>query len=64
MDLYLCFPELDKVYEDEKLFLIFSSRLPDKKRKNIQDIKKYRMEKYDEYMLLIRTGAKLPIDGL
>ncbi len=61
----LCFPELDKVYEDERLFPIFSSRLPDKKRKNIQEIlEKYGMEKYDEYMLLKRSGAKLPIDGL
>ena len=28
----LCFPDLDKIYSDEKLFSIFSSRLPDKKR--------------------------------
>lgn len=60
----LCFPDLDKVYEDERLFPIFSSRLPDKKRKNIHNIlKKYGMETYDEYMLLKRSGARLPIDN-
>lgn len=61
----LCFPDLGKVYRDERMFSIFSSRLPDKKRKDIGDIlKKYGMEKYDEYMLLKRSGARLPIDGL
>ena len=60
----LCFPDLDKVYENERLFPIFSSRLPDKKRKNIQSIlEKYGMETYDEYMLLKRSGARLPIDN-
>ena len=52
----LCFPDLDKQYEDEKLFSVFSSRLPDKKRKNIKDIlKKYGLEDYDEYTLLKRS---------
>ena len=61
----LCFPDLDKQYEDDKLFSVFSSRLPDKKRKNINDIlKKYGLEDYDEYTLLKRSGAKLPIDNL
>lgn len=31
----LCFPDLNIVYKDEKLFSVFSSRLPDRKRKNI-----------------------------
>ncbi len=61
----LCFPDLDKIYSDEKLFSIFSSRLPDKKRKDIQKIlEKYGLKEYDEYLLLKRSGAKLPIDGL
>ena len=61
----LCFPDLNKQYEDEKLFSVFSSRLPDKKRKNIKDIlKKYELEDYDEYALLKRSGARLPIDNL
>lgn len=61
----LCFPDLDKIYSDEKLFSIFSSRLPDKKRKDIQKIlEKYGLKEYDEYLLLKRSGAKLPIDAL
>ena len=61
----LCFPDLNKVYKDDRLFTIFTSRLPDKKRKNIQTIlEKYGLEKYDDYMLLKRSGARLPIDNL
>lgn len=61
----LCFPDLDQQYKDKKLFPVFSSRLPDKKRKNIKDIlKKYGLENYDEYTLLKRSGARLPIDSL
>lgn len=61
----LCFPELDKVYKDNKLFPIFSSRLPDRKRKDIRSIlDKYGLEEYDDYMLLKRSGARLPIDQL
>lgn len=61
----LCFPEWDKVYKDKKLFSVFASRLPDKKRKDIRDIlNKYGMSEYDEYMLLKRSGARLPIDSL
>lgn len=63
--LLFCFPEPDKVYKGEKLFSVFASRLPDKKRKDIQDIlKKYGMVEYDEYTLLKRSGARLPIDSL
>lgn len=61
----LCFPDLKQTYKNSKLFSIFSSRLPDKKRKDIQVIlKKYGLEEYDEYMLLKRSGARLPIDHL
>lgn len=61
----LCFPDLDKVYKDSKLFSIFASRLPDRKRKNIHAIlEKYGLEEYDDYMLLKRSGARLPIDNL
>ena len=63
--LLLCFQELNKVYKDNKLFPIFASRLPDRKRKNIQNIlEKYGLKEYDEYMLLKRSGARLPIDNL
>lgn len=61
----LCFPDVNKIYEAERLFPVFSSRLPDRKRKNIRDIlEKYGLEKYDEYLLLKRSGARLPIDSL
>ena len=36
--------------------------LPDRKRKNILD--KYGLDHYDEYMLLKRSGARLPIDNI
>ena len=63
--LLLCFPDKNISYEDNKLFHIFASRLPDRKRKNIKDIlKKYGMQEYDEYTLLKRSGARLPIDNL
>lgn len=60
-----CFQDRGKVYTNDKLFPIFSSRLPDKKRKNIDDIlKKYGLKEFDEYNLLKRSGARLPIDNL
>ena len=60
----LCFPDVQKVYTDQKLFPVFASRLPDKRRKDIQGIlKKYDLEQYDEYLLLKRGGARLPIDN-
>lgn len=63
--LLLCFQELDRVYKDEKLFSVFASRLPDKKRRDMKEIlQKYGLNEYDEYMLLKRSGARLPIDSL
>ena len=59
------FEKLDVVYKSEKLFPVFSSRLPDRKRKDISKIlKKYGLEEYDSYQLLKKSGAKLPIDNL
>ena len=56
------FPK-EKRYESEELFPAFSSRLPDRKRKNISDIlKKYGLEEYDGYELLKQSGGRLPID--
>lgn len=64
-NLLLPFPEVNKVYECPKLFPIFASRLPDKRRKGIEKIlNKYNMDEYDEYTLLKRSGASLPIDNL
>ena len=63
--LLLSFEKLDVVYESPFMFPVFSSRLPDKKRKGIDKIlKKYKLVEYDEYKLLKASGAKLPIDNL
>lgn len=59
------FEETDRVYKSEELFPVFSSRLPDRKRKDISKIlDKYGLQEYDAYQLLKRSGAKLPIDNL
>lgn len=64
-NLLLSFPEINKVYECPKLFPTFASRVPDKRRKGIEKIlSKYDMDEYDEYTLLKRSGASLPIDNL
>jgi hypothetical protein len=56
---------LDKKYKRDILFPTFSSRLPDKKRRDIDEIlKKYKLDEYDEYKLLKKSGARLPIDNL
>lgn len=63
--LLIGFPELNKVYTNNKLFSVFASRLPDRKRKDIDIIlDKYGMKEFDEYLLLKRSGARLPIDNL
>ena len=63
--LLLCFPDINAVYKNPKLFSVFASRLPDRKRKDIKEIlSKYDLKEYDEYMLLKRSGARLPIDSL
>ena len=56
------FPE-EKIYESEVLFPVFSSRLPDPKRRDIQKIlEKYGLAQYDAYDLLKKNGGRLPID--
>ena len=61
----VAFPDLKKTYYNEKLFPAFSSRLPDRKRRDINKIlEKYSLDEYDAYLLLKRSGAKLPIDNL
>lgn len=63
--LLISFEDIDKVYKNDILFPVFSSRLPDKKRKEIDKILlKYGLEEYDDYKLLKRSGARLPIDDL
>ena len=56
------FPEMKK-YKSKELFPVFSSRLPYKKRKNIDIIlKKYGLQIYDGFELLRASGGRLPID--
>lgn len=63
--LLIAFDNLDKVYENDILFPVFSSRLPDRKRRGIEKIlEKYGLDEYDDYKLLKRSGARLPIDNL
>lgn len=64
-ELLIAFQDPEKVYRNDELFSVFASRLPDPKRKDIEEIlKKYQLQKYDAYELLKRSGAKLPIDNL
>lgn len=61
-ELIKAFPEV-KEYQSKELFPFFSSRLPDKKRRNIKEIlKRYNLEEYDGYELLRKSGGRLPID--
>lgn len=56
------FPE-SKTYESDVLFPVFSSRLPDRKRRDIEKIlEKYSLNEFDEFELLRKSGARLPID--
>lgn len=61
----LSFPELEEVYCSNVLFPVFESRLPDRKRKDMEKIlEKYELKEYEPYQLLKRSGARLPIDSL
>lgn len=61
----ISFSKVDTVYRSEELFPVFSSRLPDRKRKDIDKIlNQYGLNEYDAYELLKRSGTKLPIDNL
>lgn len=62
--LLIAFPSVNATYENKQLFAVFSSRLPEETRPEIKDIlATYEMEEYDEFELLKRSGAKLPIDN-
>lgn len=64
-ELLIPFDEIDKVYKSDTMFPTFSSRLPDSKRRGIERIlAKYDLKEFDEYKLLKRSGARLPIDSL
>lgn len=62
---FVAFPKEDEIYINDTLFAVFSSRLPDRKRRNIDEIlKQYNLEYYDEFELLKKTGGRTPIDNL
>jgi putative uncharacterized protein (hiran domain family) len=59
------FPRRNKVYSQKNMFGAFSSRLPDSKRSDIKNIlASYGLQNFDEYELLKKSGARLPIDYL
>lgn len=59
----LPFIDKEKTYKSDKLFPAFSTRVPDSKRDDIQDIlNTYEMDKYDTYELIKRCGA-IGMDG-
>ncbi len=61
----VAFPSFTTVYREETLFPTFACRLPDKKRRDINNIlQKYGLMEYNEFELLKRSGAKLPTDTL
>jgi HipA-like protein len=64
-DLFIPFDNINKIYKNEKMFPIFSTRLPDKKRPELKYIlQKYRLKKYNEFKLLKKSGGKLPTDKI
>lgn len=64
-ELLVAFNDIDKTYESDRLFASFSSRIPDRRRKDIDKIlNKYKLSEYNEYELLKKSGGKLPIDNL
>lgn len=61
----IAFPDINEVYESYDIFPAFSSRLPDKRRKDVKEIlEKYKLLKYDAFELLKKSGGKLPTDSL
>lgn len=59
------FPELDQNYQSETVFPAFACRLPDRKRRGIEDIlRKYGLTEFDEFEFLKKSGARLPTDTL
>lgn len=63
-ELLIAFPQINALYENPHLFAVFGARLPDKRRPEIDVIlNEYDMTEYDEFELLKRGGAKLPIDN-
>lgn len=61
----ISFADIKKLYKSDTLFPTFKSRIPDRKRRGIEEIlSKYGLKEYNAYKLLKRSGARLPIDNL
>lgn len=61
----IAFQDIYEIYESQALFPAFSSRLPDRRRKDIKEILvRYKLERYDAFELLKKSGGKLPTDTL
>lgn len=64
-DLLVSFPDINKKYVSENLFPEFLSRIPGPNRIDIKDIlEKYKLESYNAFELLKRSGAKTSLDTL
>ncbi len=59
------FPDFKATYQSDEVFPAFACRLPDPRRRGIEDIlKKYGLIEYDEFEFLKKSGARLPTDTL
>lgn len=53
----------EKEYVSDTLFAVFEARLPDPKRRDIDEIlRKYNLQEYDGFELLRKSTGRLPID--
>lgn len=61
----VAFPDLHKTYFSVGMFQTFGSRLPDRKRVDIDEIlDRYGLTSYDQFELLRVTGGRQPIDTI
>ena len=61
----VAFPNFDEVYREDKMFSVFESRLPDRRRSDIEDIlHRYGLKEFDAFELLKKTEGRQPIDTL
>jgi HipA-like protein len=61
----IAFPNFEETYESKEVFPAFSSWLPDRRRRDVKEIlSRYKLDKYDAFELLKKSGGKLPTDSL
>jgi HipA-like protein len=61
----LSFPDENKRYESDNLFVVFSTRLPGKNRQDIKEIlREYGLKEYNDFELLKATKGKIMGDNL